>query len=64
MPNAGFSSLSGINNIGLANQVLGTLTGLLNPPATSAVCPGSFAAPNTTPLAATATAPRLQKAGG
>jgi phospholipid/cholesterol/gamma-HCH transport system substrate-binding protein len=58
------SSLALLQNIGLANQALGTLATLLNPPATSAVCPGSFAAPNTTPLAATARAPRLQKAGG
>ena len=58
------SSLALLQNIGRANQVLGTLAALLNPPAPTAVCPGSTAAPNATALRTTATAPRLQRSGG
>jgi phospholipid/cholesterol/gamma-HCH transport system substrate-binding protein len=58
------SSLALLQNIGRANQVLGTLSGLLNPPAPTAVCPGSTAAPNATALSTSARAPRLQGAGG
>jgi phospholipid/cholesterol/gamma-HCH transport system substrate-binding protein len=53
------SSLALLQNIGLASPALGTLATLLNPPPTSAVCPGSFAAP-----AATTRAPRLDRTGG
>ena len=48
------SSLALLQNIGRANQVLGTLAGLLNPPAPTAVCPGSTRPPNATPLATSA----------
>jgi phospholipid/cholesterol/gamma-HCH transport system substrate-binding protein len=58
------SSLALLQNIGRANQVLGTLAALLNPPAPTAVCPGSTAAPNATALRTTATAPRLERSGG
>lgn len=58
------SSLALLKNIGLASPALGTLATLLNPPATTAVCPGSFGAPNTSPLAASARAPRLERTGG
>ena len=58
------SSLALLQNIGRANQVLGTLAGLLNPPQPTAVCPGSTAAPNATPLRTSASAPRLQGTGG
>jgi phospholipid/cholesterol/gamma-HCH transport system substrate-binding protein len=58
------SSLQLLQNIGRANQVLGTLAGLLNPPAPTAVCPGSTQAPNAPPLATAARAPRLTRSSG
>jgi phospholipid/cholesterol/gamma-HCH transport system substrate-binding protein len=58
------SSLQLLQNIGRANQVLGTLAGLLNPPAPSAVCPGSSQAPNVPPLATSARAPRIARSAG
>jgi phospholipid/cholesterol/gamma-HCH transport system substrate-binding protein len=58
------SSLALLQNIGRANQVLGTLAGMLNPPAPTSVCPGSTAAPNAPPLATAARAPRLQRSSG
>jgi phospholipid/cholesterol/gamma-HCH transport system substrate-binding protein len=58
------SSLALLQNIGRANQVLGTLAALLNPPAPTAVCPGSTAAPSATPLRTSARAPRVQRSGG
>jgi phospholipid/cholesterol/gamma-HCH transport system substrate-binding protein len=58
------SSLALLQNIGRANQVLGTLAGLLNPPAPSAVCPGSTQAPNVPPLATSARAPRIARSSG
>jgi phospholipid/cholesterol/gamma-HCH transport system substrate-binding protein len=58
------SSLQLLQNIGRANQVLGTLAGLLNPPAPSAVCPSSSQAPNVPPLATSARAPRIVRSAG
>jgi phospholipid/cholesterol/gamma-HCH transport system substrate-binding protein len=57
------SSLGLLPNIGRANQVLGTLVGLLNPPPQSAVC-GGGAAPAVPALAASASAPRVTGSGG
>src|SRR4029079_6479938 len=45
------TSLQLLQNIGQANQTLGTLATLLNPPAPTAVCPGSTQAGNVPPLA-------------
>jgi phospholipid/cholesterol/gamma-HCH transport system substrate-binding protein len=58
------SSLALLQNIGLASPALGTLATLLNPPSTRAVCPGSFAAPNTALRVASARAPRIETTGG
>jgi phospholipid/cholesterol/gamma-HCH transport system substrate-binding protein len=58
------SSLALLQNIGRANQVLGTLAALLNPPAPTAVCPGSTQAPNVPPLATSARAPRVVRSAG
>ena len=58
------SSLALLQNIGRANQVLGTLAGLLNPPAPSAVCPSSAQAPNVPPLQTSARAPRITRSAG
>jgi phospholipid/cholesterol/gamma-HCH transport system substrate-binding protein len=58
------ASLALLQNIGAANPVLGTLSSLLNPPAPTAVCPGSTAAPNATALRTSARAPRVQRSGG
>jgi phospholipid/cholesterol/gamma-HCH transport system substrate-binding protein len=58
------SSLALLQNIGRANQVLGTLAGLLNPPAPTAVCPGSTQAPSVPPLATSARAPRIARSAG
>jgi phospholipid/cholesterol/gamma-HCH transport system substrate-binding protein len=58
------SSLALLQNIGRANQVLGTLAGLLNPPSPTAVCPGSTQAPNVPLLATSARAPRIARSAG
>jgi phospholipid/cholesterol/gamma-HCH transport system substrate-binding protein len=58
------SSLALLQNIGRANQVLGTLAGLLNPPSPTTVCPGSTQAPNAPPLAVSARAPRIARSAG
>jgi|tagenome__1003787_1003787.scaffolds.fasta_scaffold20880729_2 phospholipid/cholesterol/gamma-HCH transport system substrate-binding protein len=58
------SSLALLQNIGRANQVLGTLAGLLNPPSPTTVCPGSTQAPNVPPLATSARAPRVTRSSG
>ena len=58
------SSLALLQNIGRANQVLGTLAGLLNPPSPTTVCPNSAQAPNVPPLATSARAPRITRSAG
>jgi phospholipid/cholesterol/gamma-HCH transport system substrate-binding protein len=58
------SSLALLQNIGRANQVLGTLAGLLNPPSPTTVCPGSTQAPNVPPLATSARAPKIARSAG
>jgi phospholipid/cholesterol/gamma-HCH transport system substrate-binding protein len=56
------SALQLLENIGRANEVLGTLAALLNPPAPTAVCPGSTRA--FPPLVAGTRAPRVERTGG
>jgi phospholipid/cholesterol/gamma-HCH transport system substrate-binding protein len=58
------SSLALLQNIGRANQVLGTLAGLLNPPSPTTVCPGSTQAPNVPPLQTSARAPKIARSTG
>jgi phospholipid/cholesterol/gamma-HCH transport system substrate-binding protein len=62
------TSLQLLQNIGQANRTLGTLATLLNPPAPSAVCPGSTQAGNVPPrqtsLRAAPSAATSSRSGG
>ena len=58
------TSLQLLQNIGQANQTLGTLATLLNPPSPTAVCPGSTQAGNLPPLQTSLRGTRSTRSGG